>query len=145
MKLGTVVHHIHVYLCVRFLKVHGHAIQCFDGDFFVVETGGEETRGRCVGRNFFFTCSELRNRSMSKSQSVALAESFLSWMRLGFEIMIKKVKTKRQVCPWKMVKNSWSPKQACDRSSPVLVRRFFNTHDLFRCSCVYFATQYNVH
>ena len=46
--------------------------------------------------------------------------------------MIKKVKTKRQVFPWKMVKNSWNPKQACNRSWPVLhvVRRSFNTHDL---------------
>ena len=35
---------------------------------------------------FFFTCSELRNRSTSEYQSVALAKSFVSRTKLGFEI-----------------------------------------------------------
>ena len=42
--------------------------------------------------------------------------------------------------------NSWKPKQSStDRSWVVLVRRSFKTREAFRCSCVYFATQYNVH
>ena len=34
------------------LKVHCHAIQCFYVDFFAVENGGEETRGRGAGQRF---------------------------------------------------------------------------------------------
>ena len=42
--------------------------------------------------------------------------------------------------------NSWKPKQSStDRSWVVLVRRSCKTREAFRCSCVYFATQYNVH
>ena len=74
------------------LKVHCHAIQCCV-DFFAVENGSEETRGcgtgQCavgLGRTFFFTCSELRDRSTSENQSVAFAKSFLSLTKLGLEI-----------------------------------------------------------
>ena len=55
---------------------------------------------------FFFTSFEefeLRDQSTSGYQSVTLEKSFLS-DEDGLWDKIKKVKTKRQVCPWKMGK-----------------------------------------
>ena len=61
---------------------------------------------------------------------------------------IKKVKTKRQDCPWKwgkFMETKTGLRSSTDRSWVVLVRRLFKTREAFRCSCVlYFATQYNV-
>ena len=101
------------------LKVHCHAIQCFYVDFFAVENGGEETRGRGAGQRFagldrtFFSSpvrSLVIDRRRSISESVTLAKSFLSRTKLGFEIWSRKLKQTH--FPW-MVKNSWNPKQAC--------------------------------
>ena len=66
----------------------------FSCRFFAVENGGEETRGAgqlnekqaFAALFFFFTCSKLRDRSTSEYQSVALAKSFVSRTKLGFEI-----------------------------------------------------------
>ena len=57
---------------------------------------------------------------------------------------------KKTSLPMKTGENSWKSKQACgapriDLVVHVLVRRSFKTREAFRCSCVYFATQYNVH
>ena len=63
---------------------------------------------------FFFTCSELRDRSTSDHQWVStLAKSFpsLGPLKLGFEIGSSKLK--QTSFPWTMVKNAWNPKQAC--------------------------------
>ena len=109
--------------------------------FFVVKNGGKETRGRRAGQQeaglcrtcFFFTCSELHDRSTSAYQSVTLAKSCLSRRKLGFEIIIKKVKAKRKVCPeqwWKIHGIQNGLQSSTDRSWAVLVRRSFKTRDL---------------
>ena len=57
------------------LKVHCHAIPCFFVDFFVVENGSEETRGRGagqrvagLGRTFFF--SPLRSFAIDRRRCI---------------------------------------------------------------------------
>ena len=45
----------------------------------------------------------------------------------------------------KFMKTKTGLRSSTDRPWVVLVRRSFKTREAFRCSCVYFATQYNVH
>ena len=87
--------------------MHCHAIQCFYVDFLRSKMAARRRKAvapvkekQALAALFvFFTCSELRNRSTLEYQSVTLAKSFrnLSRTKLGFEISIKKVKTKS--CP----------------------------------------------
>ena len=85
---------------------------------------------------------------MSEYQSVTLAKSFLSRTKLSFEIMIKKGKTKRQTCPLTMVNNSYIQNWLADLHGSILSCPWSDDRSrlaIFRCSCVYFTTQYNVH
>ena len=140
--------------CTCPLKVHCHAIEWFYVDFFAVENGGEETRGRGAGqrevglcRTFFFTSFELGDQSTLGYQSVTLAKSFLSRTKMGFEIRSRKWKQKDKFAheKWgKFMETKTGLRSSTDRSWVVLVRRPFKTREAFRCSCVYFATRYNV-
>ena len=103
---------------------------------------------------FFFTGFELRDQSTSGYQSVTLAKSFLSRTKMGFEIRSRKWKQKDKFVheKWgKFMETKTGLRSSTDRSwvvLPLLVRRSFKTHEAFtsfRCSCVYFASQYNVH
>ena len=88
--------------------------------FFAVENGGEETRGRGVGQREAGLCRTFFLRQFRASWSIDVVVSVSCPCKViplsdedGLWDKIKKVKTKRQVCPWKMEKNSWKPKQAC--------------------------------
>ena len=94
-----------------FLKVHCHSIQCFYVEFLRSKMATRRIL-RTWPLFFFFTCSELRDRSMSEHQwasypckVIPLSDEIRLWD------MVKKVKTNK--FPWTMVKNSWNPKQAC--------------------------------
>ena len=59
---------------------------------------------------------------------------------------IKKVKTKKKTLPMNKGENSWKPKQTCGAPRIDLELSWSKDRSrLARCSCVYFATQYNVH
>ena len=97
---------------------------------------------------FLFTSFELRDQSTSGYQPVTLAKSFLSQTNMGFEIRSRKWKQKKKFANekgWKFMETKTGLRSSTDRSWVVLFRRSFKTLEAFRCSCVYFATQYNVH
>ena len=71
------------------------------------------TRSRPLPHSFF-----LHQFRASQSIDVGVSVSYPCKViplsdEVGLWDMIKKVKTKRQVCPWKMGKISWKPKQGC--------------------------------
>ena len=125
--------------------------------FFAVENGDEETRGRGAGqreaglRRTFFLHQFRASRSIDVGVSVSFPCKVIPLSdEDGLWDKIKKVKTKRQVCPWNLkwgefMETKTGLRSSTDRSWVVLVRRWFKTREAFRCSCVYFATQYNVH
>ena len=103
--------------------------------------------------HFFFTCSELHDQSTSAYQSVPRAKSFLSRMKLGFEIWSRKWKQKEMFALNNGEKFMESKKKkrlaelhgsilSCLHGlGPTIVQALWS----FRCSCVYFATQNNIH
>ena len=97
---------------------------------------------------FFFTSFELRDQSTSGYQSDTVAKSFLSRTKMGFEIRSRKWKQKDKFAheKWgKFMETKTGLRSSTNRSWVVLVRRSSKAREVFRCSCVYFATQYNVH
>ena len=101
----------HICELHRLLKVHCHAIQWFYADFLRskmaarrLEAAAPANEKQAFAALFFFTSFERRDQSTSGYESVILAKSFLSRTKMGFFDKIKKVKRKRQVCPWKMGK-----------------------------------------
>ena len=97
---------------------------------------------------FFFTSFELHDQSISGYQSVTLAKSLLSRTKMGFEIRSRKRKQNNKFALeklGKLMETKTDLRSSTDRSWVVLVRRSFKTREAFRCSCVYFTTQYNVH
>ena len=135
--------------------MHCHAIQWFYVDFLRskmaarrLEAAAPPTRSRPLQRFLFFTSFELRDQLTSGYQSVTLAKSFLSRTKMGFEIRSRKWKQRDKFAheKWgKFMETKIGLRSSTDRSWVVLVRRSFKTREAFRCSCVYFATQYNVH
>ena len=123
--------------------------------FFAFENGGEEIRGRGAGQWEACPCNTFFLHQFRASQSIDVGVSISYPCKViplsdedGLWDKIKKVKTKRQVCPWKwgkFVETETGLRSSTDRSWAVLVRRSFKPREAFRCSCVYFATQYNVH
>ena len=135
------------------LKMHCHALQRFYVDFLRSKMAARRLEAPANEKQafaplFFFTSFELRDQSTLGYLSVTLAKSFLSRTKMGFEIRSRKWKQKDKFAHKKWGK-CMEPKagllSSTDRSWVVLVRRSFKTHEAFRCSCVYFATQYNVH
>ena len=109
----------------------------------------QPTRSRPLPHFFLhFTSFELRDQSTSGYQSVTLAKSFHSRTNMGFEIRSRKRKKKDKLA-MKNGENSWKPKQACGAPRIDLELSWSEDRsrlsEAFRCSCVYFATQYNVH
>ena len=104
------------------LKVHCHANQCFYVDFLRSKMAARRLEAAAPANEkqayaalfFFFTCSELRDRSTSELQyqSVTLAKSFIFRTKLGFEIWSRKWKQKGKFT-LNNAEISWNPKQAC--------------------------------
>ena len=67
---------------------------------------------------------------------------------MGFEIRSRKWKQKDKFAheKWgKFMETKTGLRSSTDRSWVVLAQDRCKTREVFRCSCVYFATQYNVH
>ena len=126
------------------LKVHCHAIQCFYVDFLrskmaarKLEAAAPTNELPVLGRNFFFTCWELRNWSTSKNQSVVLAKSFL-FLSLSDEVGLggrydqESEKKSLPISNGEIIMESKTGLQSSmDRSWVVrLVRQSFKTRDL---------------
>ena len=141
---------------IYWLKVHCHAIQWFYVDFLRskmaarrLEAAAPANEKQAFAALFFHHCFGLRDQSTSGYQSVTLAKLFLSrTKKMGFEIRSRNWKQKNKFAheKWgKLTETKAGLRSSTDRSWVVWVRRSFKTREAFRCSCVYFATQYNVH
>ena len=110
-----------------------------------LETAAPANEKQAFAALFFFTSFELRDQSTSGYQSITLAKSFLSRTKMGFEVRSRKWKQKDKFAheKWGIHGTKTGLQRFTDRSWVVLVRRSFKTREAFRCSCVYFATQYN--
>ena len=143
---------------VQDLKVHCHAIQCFYVDFLRskmaarrLEAAAPASEKQAFAALFF--SSPVPSFAIDRCWSISQLplQSHSSFGRSWALRYDQESENKKTCLPWTMVKNSWNPKQACraprielelpwsgDRSRIAIFRAF-------RCSCVYFATQYNVH
>ena len=136
------------------LKVHRHAIQCF-----IVDVCGRKwrrgdsrpwrwpTKSRPLLR-FFLLFGASRSFDVGVSVCQLPLQSHSS-PEFGLWDMIKKVKTKRQVCPVnydeKFLKSKTRLQSSTHWSLSCLGPTIVKDLRSFRWSCVYFPTQYNVH
>ena len=137
------------------LKVHCYALSVLC-QFFAVENGGEENRGRGAGQREAGLCRTFFALHLFQaSRSIDIGVS-VSWpckvIRLSDEVglwdMIKRMKTKRQVCPEQWWKIPGIQHRLAELHQSILTcvgPTIVRGSQSFRCSCVYFATQYNVH
>ena len=138
------------------LKVHCHAIQWFYVDFLRSKMAAGRLEAAAlanekqafVAPSFFsspvssFAINRRRGISQLPCKVTPLSDVDGLWDK------IKKVKTKDKFAheKWgKFMETKAGLRSSTDRAWVVLVRRSFKTCEAFRCSCVYFPTQYNVH
>ena len=123
--------------------------------FFAVENGGEETQGRGAGQQEAGLCRTFFLHLFRALRSIDVGVSVscpCKVIRLSDEVGLwdydQESENKKTSLPWTMVKNSWNSKQVAELHGSILScvgLMIVQGPQYFRCSCVYFATQYNVH